>query len=62
MRVLDDLTNNEGLCLYFFFKFFPLKNLYPKNMERTFFGQGEGVNFWRFCANVFYGRPLIEIV
>jgi len=25
----------------------------------TFFGQGgEGVNFSRFCADVFYGRPL----
>jgi len=25
---------------------------------RTFFRQGEGVNFSRFCADVFYGRPL----
>jgi len=24
---------------------------------RTFCGQGEGVNFSRICANVFYGRP-----
>jgi len=26
---------------------------------RTFFGQGEGVNFSWFSADVFYGRPLI---
>jgi len=25
---------------------------------RTFFGQGEGVNFLLICADVFYGRPL----
>jgi len=24
---------------------------------RTFCGQGEGVNFSRFCADIFYGRP-----
>jgi len=29
---------------------------------RTFFGQGgrEGVNFSRFCADIFYGRPLTK--
>jgi len=25
---------------------------------RTFFGHGEGVNFSRFYADVFYGRPV----
>jgi len=31
--------------------------------ERTFFGQGRrGVNLSRFCADVFYGRPLIIII
>jgi len=24
---------------------------------RTFYGQGGGVNFSRFCADVYYGRP-----
>jgi len=27
---------------------------------RTFFGQRGGINFSRFCANVFYGRPLMN--
>jgi len=28
---------------------------------RIFFGKGgEGVNFSRFCADVFHGRPLIQ--
>jgi len=26
-----------------------------------FSDKGEGVNFSRFCADVFYGRPLIEL-
>jgi len=28
---------------------------------QTFFGQGGGVNFSRFCADVLYGRPLTKI-
>jgi len=25
---------------------------------KGFVDKGRGVDFWRFCANVFYGRPL----
>jgi len=32
-----------------------------KEPVRTFCGQGRGVNFLRFCADAFYGRPLMYI-
>jgi len=31
------------------------------NLWRVRTDRGRGVNFWRFCADVFYGRPLTNV-
>jgi len=43
-----------------FFKIYGESSRTGRGFEpvRTFFGQGGGVNFLGFCADVFYGRPL----